>query len=458
MAQKNSTIMAGVWLEGTNDFQQRIPNPDQQGIAATVDALFDPLNRQYFNQFIDALVNRIGATFVRSTRWNNPLAAFKGGRLQYGSTIQEIAPKWIKAHSYLDDSELLLKMERPEVEAAYHTLNREDRYPITITRDELRQAFVDEYGLNNLIASIMTVPQNSDAYDEYLIMKQLIAEYEDKWGFFKMNVSAMPTDETTGKEFLTQVRTMTGKLQFPSTLYNSLAIDDIPVFAKPDELILLTTPEVMGSLSVEVLSSIFHIEQAEVNVRQVMVDEFPIPNAVAMLTTRDWFVCHDVVYETTSFYNPETLSTKYYLHHWGVYSASPFVPAILFTTGTGTATGSAVQTVSGLNVSISPNTVKAGGTAQVTLALQGSISPATDGIEVAPDSATFEVSAVSSSGNDATAVELNSRTYVDRNGVLHVQKSGLETGNVITVTATATYVNPSGTTTAYTANATVTVS
>lgn len=457
MAQNNNTIMAGVWLEATNDFQQRIPDPTQHGIAKTVEALFDPMNKNYYNQFLDMLVNRIGATFVRASRWDNPLAAFKGGKLNYGTTIQEIAPKWVKAHSYMDDDETVFKMERPEVQAAYHSVNREDRYDITIVHDELRQAFTEEYGLNNLIAGIMTVPQNSDSYDEYLCMKQLIAEYEHRWGFFKHQLSAMPTDEATGKEFLASVRTMVGKLQFPSTLYNSLAITDIPVFAKQDELILLTTPEVMGSLSVDVLASIFHVENAEVNVRQVMIDEFPIPNAVALLTTRDWFVVHDLVYTTTSMYNPKTLGTNYFLHHWEVVSASPFVPAILYTLDEGTDVDAATQSVTGITLGSASNTVDAGGTVQLNVQLAGSISPTTEGVKVAPDSATFEVAAQIGSGDDATPVVLNSRTYVDRNFVLHVQKSGIESGTVITVKATATYINPSGSTSTYQATKAVTV-
>lgn len=102
------------------------------------------------------------------------------------------------------------------------------------------------------------------------------------------------------------------------------------------------TPAVAASLSVEVLSSIFHVELAEVNVRQIIVDEFPIPNTVAMLTTQDFFILQDTLYENTSFYNAETLATNYYLHHWEIVSASPFVPAILFTVGD---TGTTIPTV-----------------------------------------------------------------------------------------------------------------
>lgn len=454
MAQKNSTILAKAWLEGTNDFQQRIPEPTQGSIDQTVKALFDPMNRQYFNQFMDQLINRIGFTYVRGKTFENPLGVFKDGKMNYGSTIQEIAPKWIKAHSYEDDSETLLKLERPESAVWYHSVNRQDRYAISVTRAELQQAFTSETGLNELIARIMELPRNSDNYDEFLIMKQLIAEYDAHLGFYKHELTAAPTDDTTGKELLTAIRTYVGKLQFPSTLYNALDVEDIPVFARPNELVLFVTPETDASLDVNTLAQLFNLDKAEVQVRKVIIDEFPIANAVALLTTEDFFVCKDTVYETTSFYNPETLSNKYYLQHWGVYSVSPFVPAILFTTDAGTETESITQTVTGLKLTADPATANPGDVVQLTPELQGSVSD--DVISVEPDACTFEVSA-SSAATSGTPIQLNSRTYVDRYARLHIQKSGLTTGNVITVTATSTYYNPSATPSEKTATATVTI-
>ena len=455
MAQKNSTIITRAWQEGTNDFQQRIPDPTQGSIDQTVQALFDPTNRQFYNQFMDQLINRVGFSYIRGKSFENPLAVFKDGKLNYGSTIQEIAPKWIKAHSYQDDSETLLKLERPEAAVWYHSINRQDRYAISVTRAEHQQAFTSEYGLNELIARITELPRNSDNYDEFLIMKQLIAEYEAHLGFFKHKLSAVPTDETTGKELLTAIRTYVGKLQFPSTLYNALNVTDIPVFAKPNELVLFVTPETDASLDVNTLAQLFNLDKAEVQVRKVIIDEFPIPNAVALLTTEDFFVCKDSVYETTSFYNPETLSTKYYLHHIGTYSVSPFVPCVLFEVGEeSTEIETITQTVTGLNLTADPATAEPGDIIQLKPELQGSVT--NDAIDVAPDSCTYTVSA-SSAASGGTPIQLNSRTYVDRNARLHIQKSGLAAGNVITVTATSTYYNPSDTTTPQTATATVTI-
>ena len=451
MAVNNSTILAKAWLAGTNDFQQRVPDPTIAGVKATMEALFQPMNAMYYNQFMDILINRIGFTYVRQQAYKNPLSVFKGTKLSYGSTIQEIAPKWIKAHSYDDEAETLLKLHRPEAQVWYHSQNRKDQYAISVNVDELRTAFTEETGLNKLVASIMTAPQNADEYDEYSIMKQLIGEYEAKWGFYKHHLSAAPTDDATGKELLTALQTYGGRLQFPSALYSGT---EIPVFAKPEELVLLVTPETQASLNVNTLAALFNVDLAKVSYRTVIVDEFPIPGAVALLTTEDFFVCSDTLFNTTSFWNPQTLTTNYYLNHWGVYSVSPFVPAILFTTDAATTTPTITQTVSGITLEAEKDTMAAGESQQLTVKLQGTINPETPDVFVSPDAATFTV--VAKTSEDAP-VALNSRTRVDTYGVLHVQKTGLKAGDVLTVTATSAYTNPSGKTIGYTADKEITI-
>lgn len=447
MAVNNSTIMAKAWLSGTNDFQQRIPDPTVNGIAATMDALFAPMNQQYYNQFVDVLVNRVGMSYVRGQQFENPLAPFKGAKLNYGSTIQEIVPKWIKAHAYEDDVETLLKMHRPDAVQIFHSQNRRDQYPITVNADELRTAVTDEYGLNNLVARIMDVPRNSDEYDEYRIMLNLLSYYEANYGFHKIKVDE-PVDETTARALLKQIRAVAGKLRFPSTVYNNVPV---PVFAGTDELVLMVTPDALASIDVDALAAAFNIDRADIQMRTVVVDEFPVAGAIALLTTRDFFVCNDTLYNTTSFYNPQTLGTTYYLNHWGVYSVTPAVPAVLFTTSGATTVPTITQTVTGLNLTAENNAtlVAPGDTLRLMVDLQGSI---TDGLAVRPDAATFELSAEKPAAGSVAAVPraLNSRTRVDNYGVLHVQRTGLTKGDVIHIKATVAYTNPSGNTAAYT--------
>ena len=456
MAVNNSTILDQVWLNGTNDYQQRVPQASQAGVSAVAKFLFDPMNRNYYNEFVNVLVNRIGQTVVRQLDWKNPLAQFKRESLQFGTTIQEIANNLIKAHGYDIEDGNLFDVNRPESKVAYHSVNREDRYDITINEVELRKAFLSETGLNDYIASIMAIPQTSDQYDEYNTMKELFAEYDaNDGGFFKVKVDA-PTDEASAKALLANIRAYTGKMGFLSGQYNKA---HVPVFAKPENMVLFTTPEYAAQIDVHALAGAFNVSYAQVQSRVVLVDEFPMADCVAILASQDLYMSADYLMQVDSFYNPKNLNTNYYLHHWGIYSMSPFMPAVEFTTGEATTPATVTMSATGLTAKFvdADGTDKATGdpyTEDVYLAtdLTGTVSPETAGIAVLPDSTTYELSAM----HEETAVELNSRTFIGRDNKLHVQKN-LATGTVITAKVTSTYRNPSGATTPQIATATFTI-
>ena len=439
MAVNNTTIMARAWLEGTNDFQQRIPRPTQSNMAQVAEELFSPLNGNCYNYFQDFLVNRIAYTIAHGRVFNNPLKVFKQNKIDYGSSIQNVAYKWLKAHAYEDDIETLLKMNRPEGVAWYVSQNRRDRYDVTITHDELRTAFLDEYGLNNLAAKIVQLPSNSDEYDEFNIMKNLLAVYETNYGFTKHKLTAAPTDEATGKEFLTAVMADSGMMQFPSTNYNAINVEPIPTFVNMDELILIVTPQTNASIKVNTYAGLFNLSEAEVNARIVQVDYLPIPNAVAILTTREIFDVHDTLYEMKTFYNPQTLGTNYFLHHWGIYGLNPYVPAVLYTTNTATVDPTITENVTGLNIT-GAATATAGDVVPLTFQLTGSVTPNDTPIELKPESVTANVTLAP--GEDDTESALSSRTYLDSFCKLHIQRTGLKAGSKLTVNAVSTYVNP----------------
>ena len=72
MAVLNSTILERAWLSGTNDYQQRIPNPSISSYAEHVAAIFEPMNNDLFNQFTGMLNGLIGTT-VESDLFEAPV-------------------------------------------------------------------------------------------------------------------------------------------------------------------------------------------------------------------------------------------------------------------------------------------------------------------------------------------------------------------------------------------------
>ena len=456
--QDNTTVLANAFLEASTDFQQRVPNPSQHSLAKVSEFLFKPMNKKYLNEFMDIFVNRIAGELIRQKTFINPLKR-KREDILYGTTIQEIELDFIKAHAYrddwghrIDDITNLLKVYRPDGQVAYHSVDRYDQYPISINRMELRGAFTGEYGLNRLAAKIMQVPYNSAEYDEYGYYKQLIAEHEYRHGFYKHQVSAFPSTEATGKEFLRALREYAYNFTVPNRLYNANDAT-VPVWVNADEIpsmVLYIESKALATLDVDTLSGIFHLEKAEAPYRIQFIDSIPIPGAFALLTTDDFFVCADYDISNDSFYNPQTRTETYYYTVIGMYSTSPFVPAVLFTTEAGTVNATVTQAVTGLTITPAAANVEQGGQLALVTNLTGTLTAdpvsfqVPPALSVAPDACTYEVAATMTTGDgdDAvtTEVNLDIDTYVDRFGILHVGTT-VPVDTVITVVATSTYDN-----------------
>lgn len=470
----NTTILAQASLVGTSDYQQFIDSLSQQSTQQVVQTLFDPMNRIYKNQFCDFLINRIGYTWVKHHAFENRLAVFKRGNLDYGNTVQLLGLDWIRTHEYsedepvrTDDGDSLFKTYRPQGKAAYVSTNQFRQYPISVSDRLLRQAFASDTGLSEFVSEVMQTPFNSDNYAEYRAMINSFAAFNaaNPNLIYRINTTEEPTTQEQARDFLVTLKALAERFYFPNDV-RQFTPGDLPGTYTADQLVLLVTPEVNAVLDVQGLATLFHIERAEVPYRVIVVDDFGIPGCFGALVSDRTLLAMDQTYENGSFYNPRTLVTSYFLTHIQIAGVvDPFEPMILFGSGDAFGATSTLRTVtetaSGITMTVSPETVRPGRTARITLSLTGTMSASEgevpESLDVRPDSATYEVTAASGS----TAVELDTTdTYVDvRTNRLHVG-SDVAKGTVLTIKATGTYRDPTKTdtpTTPFTSTATVTV-
>ena len=457
MAEKNSTIIGDFLLSGTNDFQQRIPDPSQATLMQVASALTDPMNKDIWNAFYPWLMNRVGSMYVRSQTWDNGLEQYIKP-LNFGSTVEETQVGWVKAHTFADPQDSLLRSHYVKGGTAFHSIDYANTYPITVNEAMLRRAVTSEYGLNELIASVMVAPVNSDKYDVYRTMVQLFATYAAEHDIYTVHYEAAPSSEDDFRQLLTDLVAWGQRLRFPSAAYNATGstpeLDPIAVFANTSDLTLFVTPEVYAGIGVKGLGMLFNEEQGRVPYKVTVIDEFPMAGTFAILTTDDFFQCYRSVYETASFFNARKLETNFYLHDIMAISTSPFAPIIRFSTDAATAPATLTQTVTGVKVTPESTSAAPGDTVQLAVEAQGNVTD--DAISVEPDACTWTITAETEANNGAP-ITLNSRTYVDANNVLHIQKSDLETSNVLKVQGVITYIDPSKAATRSVFNATCTV-
>lgn len=455
--EKNSTILGKYYLEGTTDLAQRLPNPEQATVAAVAKAMFAPMNNKIWNDFADFLVNRIGMSYTYDKTYENDLREYEKPKLWFGNSVTETALKWVKAHSYDVDAEEQFKTFYPDGLQAFHSEPLERWYPVSISRDQTARAFTDEYGLNKFIAMQMNAALNSRNYDNYNLMLGLFKTADSEYGLYRHHLSAAPTSAETCQEMLQAMQQLAWDFTAPSSVYT---LSDIPVFANPGEVTCFIRSDVMAATNVQALASAFNIDKMQIPYRVKVVPTalWPLESTdYAALTTSDFFQVYPVVYETTSQWDAIGRKTNYFLHDWRIVAFSPFVPCVVLSSKEGTTSATVTMKPTGFAVAADSDTVDPGGKVMLTCTLSGTITPesAHDPIEVAPDSAVFGISAINAEGD--TAIQLNSRTYVDRLGVLHVQKTGLSTGDKLTVTAVSTYTAPEGATTPLSATVEITI-
>lgn len=422
----NVDILNAIRKTSSSAFQSRIPESTKANVQQNLQNLTK--YRPLYNEFVDALINRIGLVLFQNQIWSNPLAIFKRGLLEYGDTIEEINVGLIKSRVYNADR---LNLERdiygnypPDVQASYHTINRKEYYPLTINDMLLRRAFLTPDGLSKFISDAMSALSTSDNWDEFLLTTSLFREYYRAGGFFKVqvpNVSDPASTEAQAKVLLRATRSMAETLQFLSTNYNAAGM---PIAVKPEDLILITTPDALAAIDVEALAGAFNIEKANMAGRTVVIphEQFGIPGVQAILTTKYFFVIADAFLETTSQFNPVSVANNYFLHHQEVISASRFAPAILFTTEAGTVLPSNEPAITGM------------GTVTVTDETGATVTSVTRGTK-------YQVIAAATPNGVTDDVRLevsgalSRHTFVTQDGVLHV---GPEDESIsLTVTAYA---------------------
>lgn len=386
------------------------------------------------NEFAKWLANKVGTTYAHSVSWDNELREFKSPHMPYGDTYEETSLDLIRAKAADPNREVMEKTlfgtHKVPGQSAYHTINRMDRYDITIPDNYLNRAFTEEGGVGNLVTEFMNVPTTSDNYDEFIQTTALFSEYESNGGFFKIHlpdIETLDSNAEEAKKALRVLRATAGNLKVLSTKYNAARQYKA---AKASELVIFATPEFMAAVDVEALAGAFNADKMEMMGRIITVPKeyFGIEGMQAIMTTKDFFVIKDTLFQTSSQRNEATLATNHFLHHQGIISASPFVPAIMFWTGRGDEEAIVVD----LPVSVTTPVVTDRENAVVT------------DVERA-EYYNVSANAVMDSGKDGEIYwSLEGRqdwgTSLSQEGVLYV--SGVETATTLVVTAHATKKDP----------------
>jgi hypothetical protein len=342
----------------TVNYQNYVPyaTPDADSIRKIGAIIMDYPALQ--NEFLSALVNRIGRVMVTSKTYENPWAMFKKGFLEFGETIEEIFVNIAKPFQFdpaVAETDVF-KREIPDVRSAFHIMNYQKYYKTTISNDQLRQAFLSWEGITDLIARIVDSMYTGANYDEFHTMKYMLARYILDGRMYPVTIQAVTSANMNS--IVSSLKGISNKFEFLSDAYNPAGVKTYSV--KNDQYMLVNS-DFDATMDVEVLAAAFNMSKAEFLGHRVLVDSFGsldtarlaelfandpnyeeidsgdlelLDSIPAVVVDRNWFMVFDNFNNFTEQYNGQGLYWNYWYHVWKTFSVSPFANAALFVPGT----------------------------------------------------------------------------------------------------------------------------
>ena len=361
-----ANVLNVIRQNATAVYQDRIPEATAENLHEVGDAILT--YEAQANEFVNALVNRIGLVILNNRMATNPLAALKKGRLAVGETIEEVYIDVIKAQTYDPRAaqDTLFKRHLPNVSSVFHSVDSQLNYPLTISNEQLRKAFMSYDSLDRFIAGLVDSMYKSATLDEFIQMKQLISEWNNN-GRFIVEPIAPVTDAASAREAMIKIKAVSDLMTICN---NQMNYAGVWTSTPKDEQYLITTPDFNARMDVDVLAAAFHMDKAEFAGHVIVVDNIGNlgdSGIEAILVDKNWYQVYDYLRTFKTAYNGEGLYWNYFYHVWMVYSLSPFANAVAF--------GTATPTVTALTVTPETATVKAGGTVQITTTVTGTGDP-----------------------------------------------------------------------------------
>lgn len=291
------------------------------------------------NQIFDELINRIGLTKLHSQRFNNKLGFFKTGAMRLGATYQEIAADIIEGQRFKPGEVNQFEVFQNDVHAAYHKINREDVYPVTIPDERLKRAFTEEGQLQSLIASIISQLEKSNEVDEFIYTKRLIQSYytnkekpvKDTQKIKVPDIVKQGRTVEDIKQWLETVKLTLNKMTFPSRDFTS---SGIATQGYPDTLAVILRYEIPTINEINNIASAFNPQYMEVGIPIITVDDFGegMEKVQGVILDKEQLEIKENLKDMTTADNARGRYRNYFYHVWQMYSASPFKNAVFIET------------------------------------------------------------------------------------------------------------------------------
>ena len=330
----NVQFLNAIRAVASAEYKGRIPTATQTNIQNIMTTIMDYSATK--EEFTNTILNKIVRTKVLNKAYENSLKFFKKEPLPFGKTIEGVFVDLIKAKNFNEnfgsgnnEATSLLAKEKAPVKVEYYSENFKHKYKLSISDEQLKSAFMSADGLSQMTQGLIRSATSSSEYDEYMMIKTLIGASVSKeveiQDLFKLDENAQ------AKKITKTVQALVNKFRFMSTEYNKQGVH---THCLPSECVIITTPDQLANLNVELLATAFNVPYAEMPSRIVVIDSFlkvdgsDDNDTVCIVADMDLVQFRNTLDTWETFRNPDGLMTNMFHHVWGSACGCGFVNAV----------------------------------------------------------------------------------------------------------------------------------
>ena len=330
----NIQFLNAIRAVASAEYKGRIPTATQTNIQNIMTTIMDYSATK--EEFTNTILNKIVRTKVLNKAYENSLKFFKKEPLPFGKTIEGVFVDLIKAKNFNEnfgtgnnEATSLLAKEKAPVKVEYYSENFKHKYKLSISDEQLKSAFMSADGLSQMTQGLIRSATSSSEYDEYMMIKTLIGASVSKeveiQGLFKLD------ENVQAKKITKTVQALVNKFRFMSTEYNKQGVH---THCQPSDCVIITTPDQLANLNVELLATAFNVPYAEMPSRIVVIDSFlkadgsDDTDTVCIVADMDLVQFRNTLDTWETFRNPDGLMTNMFHHVWGSACGCGFVNAV----------------------------------------------------------------------------------------------------------------------------------
>lgn len=323
-------ILNAVWDEAGPYYQRSVTRASFGNISNTGAGI--NANPALQNEFLSLLITQVLPIAFASPRLVNDYAWARGQRVPYGKTLQETATDVIDPIEFDQyQSEFTEKqIFKPTVATRFYVKNREDQYPLSISKVLLMSAFDSEDSFLRFVADQMNVIQSSDERSKAKYTIATISEYYER-GKFKIVEAPNVLNGTAAdaENFIEQINThvLNMNLGEGTREYNNQGFVQR---TDANRIHLFITTAMLSRLKLGVWAKVFNLSEAELRPQIHLVKQFgDHPEVQAVIVDEDWFHIHPNFESMTEAQNNRGLYSTFYWTVMEIYAGSDFKNAMV---------------------------------------------------------------------------------------------------------------------------------